>query len=115
MSTYSAVKGLCYLEPKRHICHVTDLDGREASEFGPVLSKTTRAIKYATGSKVIYVYIFGDHIPHLHVHLAPHIDGDVYYDDVIRKDVEINDDTISPVDLKKIRSSILLFMKQESQ
>ena len=37
-TTYRALKGLCYLEPVRHIRYITEINGQEASEFGPVLS-----------------------------------------------------------------------------
>ena len=94
-SRYHGVYGFCYLEPKRHIPYLTDLDGQEAREFGPVLAGFSAAIKQATGSKLVYVYIYGDHIPHLHVHLAPHVDGDAYSDDVIKSNVEIDSTTLS--------------------
>jgi diadenosine tetraphosphate (Ap4A) HIT family hydrolase len=88
MSTYKAVEGFCYLEPKRHIPNITDLDGREVTEFGSVMALVTNAIKNATDAKLVYVYIFGDHIPHLHVHLAPHKEGDVFVGDVIKSDAQ---------------------------
>lgn len=33
---------------------------------------------------MVYTYIFGDHIPHLHIHLAPHHDGDALNDQIIK-------------------------------
>lgn len=36
---------------------------------------------------LVYLYIYGDHIPHLHVHLAPHTEGDIFVSDVTRSDV----------------------------
>ena len=68
--------GFSYLEPKRHIAHITDLDGPEAATFGPVLARCTAALKAATDAELVYIYVFGDAIPHLHVHLAPHRRGD---------------------------------------
>lgn len=97
MSTYKEVKGFCYLEPKRHIQYITELDGKEASEFGSQLALLSSAVKSATGAKLVYVYIYGDHVPHLHVHLAPHKDGDIFVDDVIRKEVKI-DETLMQAD-----------------
>ena len=35
----------------------------------------------------MYVYIFGEGIPHLHVHLAPHRSGDALNDQIIRGEV----------------------------
>lgn len=89
MSTYRMVRGFCYLEPVRHVPYITDLEGREAEEFGSVISRAARAIKVATGAKLVYVYIYGDHIPHLHIHLAPHTEGDVFVDDVIKSDIKL--------------------------
>lgn len=93
MSTYKAVTGFCYLEPRRHIPYITELDGTEAVEFGSVLANSARAIKTATNAKLVYIYVYGGHIPHLHVHLAPHIEGDIFVDDVVRSDVR-PDETI---------------------
>jgi diadenosine tetraphosphate (Ap4A) HIT family hydrolase len=91
MSTYKAVKGFCYLEPRRHVPYITDLQGREAVEFGSVISRVARAIKSSTGAKLVYVYIYGDHVAHLHVHLAPHVDGDIFADDVIKADTKLEE------------------------
>lgn len=81
------VLGFSYLEPKRHIPHVTDLDGDEARTFGNVLARTSSALRAATDAELVYVYIFGGGIPHLHVHLAPHRPGDPLNDRLIRGDV----------------------------
>jgi diadenosine tetraphosphate (Ap4A) HIT family hydrolase len=78
------VAGFSFLEPKRHIPHITDLDGEEARTFGSVLAKTTRAIRDAAEAEVVYIYVFGEGIPHLHLHLAPHRKGDPLNDHMIR-------------------------------
>jgi diadenosine tetraphosphate (Ap4A) HIT family hydrolase len=70
------VPGFAHLEPKRHIPFVTDLDGAEAATFGPVLARVTAALRDAAGAEKTYVYVFGDRVPHLHLNLAPHRDGD---------------------------------------
>jgi diadenosine tetraphosphate (Ap4A) HIT family hydrolase len=74
-SMYSEIPGFSYLEPKRHIPYVTELDGEEARTLGPVLARTTRALKEETGAELVYVLVFGGHIPHLHIHLSPHVQG----------------------------------------
>jgi diadenosine tetraphosphate (Ap4A) HIT family hydrolase len=66
------VAGFSYLEPRRHIADVTKLDGPEAASFGATMARASNAIKSATGADLVYVYMFGDNVPHLHVHLAPH-------------------------------------------
>jgi diadenosine tetraphosphate (Ap4A) HIT family hydrolase len=73
-----------YLEPKRHIAHLPDLDGEEALTFGPVLARCCRALREVTGVELVYVYVFGGGTPHLHVHLAPHRDGDALTTSMIK-------------------------------
>jgi diadenosine tetraphosphate (Ap4A) HIT family hydrolase len=80
--------GFSYLEPKRHIAHITDIDGNEAATFGPVIARCTTALKEATGCEFVYVYVFGGGIPHLHLHLAPHVEGDALNDTLLRGEFE---------------------------
>ena len=87
VSTSSEVAGFGYLEPKRHIRYITELDGPEAVTFGPAMARCTHALKEATGAELVYVYIFGGGIPHLHVHLAPHRSGDALNDQMIRGEI----------------------------
>lgn len=84
VSLASEVPGFAYLEPKRHVGFITELDGAEAATFGAVLAHCTRALKAAAGAEIVYVYIFGDGVPHLHAHLAPHRAGDALSDRMIR-------------------------------
>jgi diadenosine tetraphosphate (Ap4A) HIT family hydrolase len=72
-----------YLEPKRHIPHITALDSDEASTFGEVLARVSRVLQQETEAELVYVYIFGG-VPHLHVHLAPHRPGDGLNTQIIR-------------------------------
>ena len=65
------IVGFAHLEPHRHIPFITDLDGPEALSLGVVLARCTSAIKAATGADKVYVYVFGDRVPHLHFNLAP--------------------------------------------
>lgn len=87
VSLSAEVAGFAYLEPKRHVPYVTDLDGAEAASFGPVLARCSRILREVTGAEVVYVYIFGDGVPHLHVHLAPHRKGDALNDQLIRGEI----------------------------
>jgi diadenosine tetraphosphate (Ap4A) HIT family hydrolase len=83
-SLVAEVAGFSYLEPKRHIPFVTDLDGEEARTFGEILARVTAALREVTGAEAVYLYVFGLGIPHLHVHLAPHREGDALSDRMIR-------------------------------
>lgn len=79
------VAGFSYLEPRRHIRDITELDGEEAATFGAAIASASAAIKIATGADLVYAYIFGDVLPHLHVHLAPHRhDGSPLVNDMVK-------------------------------
>ena len=83
--------GFAYLEPKRHVPYVTDLDGDEAATFGPVLARVTAALRKAADAELVYVYVFGGGIPHLHVHLAPHRSGDALNANILRGELLMED------------------------
>lgn len=87
VSLSSEVAGFAYLEPKRHIAFITELDGEEARTFGTAMATSTRVLKQVTGAEIVYVYIFGGGIPHLHVHLAPHRAGDGLNDQMIKGEI----------------------------
>ncbi|NIA68196.1 HIT family protein [Pelagibius litoralis] len=87
VSLATIVPGFAYLEPKRHIAFITELDGEEARTFGTVLAASTRRLKEATDADIVYIYIFGDGVPHLHLHLAPHRAGDALNDQMIRGEI----------------------------
>jgi diadenosine tetraphosphate (Ap4A) HIT family hydrolase len=80
--------GFGYLEPKRHVPYITELDGEEATTFGPTIARVASALKEAAGAELVYVHVFGGGIPHLHVHLAPHRQGDALSDAIIRGDFD---------------------------
>jgi diadenosine tetraphosphate (Ap4A) HIT family hydrolase len=85
--THGELLGFSYLEPKRHIPYLTDLDGEEARTLGPVLARVSRALKEAAEAELVYVYVFGGGIPHLHIHLGPHREGDALNPQMIRGEV----------------------------
>jgi diadenosine tetraphosphate (Ap4A) HIT family hydrolase len=87
MSMDSYTPAFCYLEPKRHIAYITELDGDEARTFGTTMARVTTVLKEITEAEVVYAYIFGGGIPHLHVHLAPHTEGDALAGTMIRGEV----------------------------
>jgi len=77
--------GYSYLSPRRHIAHITDLDGDEASTFGEVVARASNAVKDETGAELVYLYVFGGGLDHFHVHLAPHREpGSPLVDDPIK-------------------------------
>jgi len=76
VSLVAPVRGFAYLEPKRHIPHITDLSDPEATTLGATLARATRALKQASGADLVYVNVFGERYAHLHFNLAPHSPGD---------------------------------------
>jgi diadenosine tetraphosphate (Ap4A) HIT family hydrolase len=86
MALKAEVSGFAYLEPRRHVPHLEDLADREAATFGGVLAAVSKALKAAANGELVYLYVFGGGIPHLHVHLAPHRTGDALNDQMIRGD-----------------------------
>lgn len=103
-----ALGGFCYLEPLRHIPYVTDLDGEEAATFGPVLARVSAALKRATNAKLIYVYIYGGTIPHLHVHLAPSRGDGTYCDEIVHG--AVGEALFSDAELADLKSAFAVEM-----
>ena len=83
-SLYSEVPGFSYLEPKRHIPYLADLDGQEAATLGPVLARAADTIRTVTGAPLVYVLVLGGRIPHVHFHLAPSLPEGAWNLDLIR-------------------------------
>jgi diadenosine tetraphosphate (Ap4A) HIT family hydrolase len=88
MSRHTATRGFAYLEPIRHIPFLADLDGPEAATFGPAIAGASAALREASGARLVYAYVFGGGIPHLHVHLAPNEPEGVLNTAVIMGEVE---------------------------
>lgn len=86
-SLSAEVFGFSYLEPKRHIPYITDLDGAEALSLGGVLAQVTSVLRDETGAELVYVYLFGDGVPHLHFHLAPHRTDDALSNQMIKGEI----------------------------
>ena len=53
-----------------------------------MIARCTAALKAATECELVYVYVFGGGIPHLHVHLAPHTAGDALNEAILRGEFE---------------------------
>ena len=102
-SLVAEVRGFCALEPKRHISHITDLDGEEAETFGPVLARVSNVLRLVTAADVIYLYHFGDGIPHLIVYLGPHREGDALSSQMVR----------GPVVTQRLPSGAELFVSED--
>ena len=88
MSRHGPTVGFAYLEPMRHIPFLADLDGPEAAAFGPAIARASSVLREATGAELVYAYVFGGGIRHLHVHLAPNEPEDVLNTSIVEGRIE---------------------------
>jgi histidine triad (HIT) family protein len=71
----TAYLGHLFVEPRRHVPGMADLTDAEAQDVGWWCMRTSRALRDVTGAEHVYVAVFGDGVPHLHVHLLPRFPG----------------------------------------
>jgi len=89
VSLDAEIAGMSYLEPKRHIPHITDLDGEEGRTLGTVLGKVSKSLQDATTTKLVFLHVFGGHINHLHFFLVPHKPGDGASAHIVESEYEV--------------------------
>lgn len=70
-----AYVGHLFVEPKRHAPGLADLTDSEARSVGWWCSRASRALRDVAGAEHVYAAVFGDAIPHLHVHLLARFPG----------------------------------------
>lgn len=70
-----AALGYLMVEPRRHVSLLGDLTDEEAAAMGVVVNRLSRALRDVIGAEHVYSFVFGDRVPHLHVHLAPRYPG----------------------------------------
>jgi len=71
----TAYLGQLLVEPRRHAPGLADLTDAEARAVGLWCARASRALRGITGAEHVYAAVFGDGIPHLHVHLLPRFPG----------------------------------------
>jgi diadenosine tetraphosphate (Ap4A) HIT family hydrolase len=71
----TAYSGYLMVEPKRHAAGLGDLTDAEASAIGVLANRLARLLKEIEGAEHVYSFVYGDKVPHLHVHLAPRYPG----------------------------------------
>lgn len=67
--------GHVFLEPKRHIAELGDLTDSEAKAIGLLTRDLARALMQTEGITHLYSFVFGDHVPHLHIHMIGRYPG----------------------------------------
>jgi diadenosine tetraphosphate (Ap4A) HIT family hydrolase len=60
--------GHLFVEPLEHRPGLSDLDSDQAAAIGVGLHRASATLR-ASGMEHVYAFVFGDGVPHLHVHL----------------------------------------------
>lgn len=67
--------GVLFVEPKRHVRGMAGLTAEEAECVGLLTSRLARVLETEEGAEHVYVFVLGDHVPHLHVWVVPRYPG----------------------------------------
>jgi histidine triad (HIT) family protein len=71
----STYLGYLMAELKRHTPGLAEQTDEEAQALGLLVARLSRALKASEGAEHVYLFVFGDHVPHLHVHVVPRYPG----------------------------------------
>lgn len=67
--------GHLMLETRRHVAGLADLTDEEARAVGLWSARLAGALTATEGVEHVYSFVFGHHVPHLHIHLLPRYPG----------------------------------------
>ena len=67
--------GHVFLEPIRHVAEIGDLTDAEAIALGLLSRDLAKALMQTEAITHLYSFIFGDHVPHLHIHMIGRYPG----------------------------------------
>lgn len=67
--------GHLFVEPRRHVAGLAGLTLDESSDVGRLMQEAAEALQAVCGADHVYAFVFGDHVPHLHVHLLARYPG----------------------------------------
>ena len=65
--------GFVIIKPRRHVEQIGELTVEEAAAFGPLLTRTTRAVQEVLAAEKVYVCSFGEAVRHLHYYIVPRL------------------------------------------
>jgi histidine triad (HIT) family protein len=68
-------RGYLFVEPRRHVAGLADLDPAEATEAGRLVTAAAAALRAVAGADHVYAAVIGHAIPHLHIHVIPRYPG----------------------------------------
>ena len=61
--------GYVFVETKRHVAGLGELTSSEAAAVGVLVNDVATALRSTEGAEHIYSHVYGDGVPHFHVHL----------------------------------------------
>jgi histidine triad (HIT) family protein len=67
--------GYVRVETERHVPSFAELTPAEAQAVGLLTARLSRALKETIGADHVYVFFYGDHVPHLHLHVFARYPG----------------------------------------
>lgn len=67
--------GYVRVETRRHVPSFAELTPEEAQAVGLLIARLSRALKDCAGADHVYAFFYGDHVPHLHVHVFARYPG----------------------------------------
>jgi histidine triad (HIT) family protein len=67
--------GYLMAELKRHTPGLAEQTNEEAQALGLLVARLSRALKASEGAEHVYLFVLGDHVPHLHIHVVPRYPG----------------------------------------
>jgi diadenosine tetraphosphate (Ap4A) HIT family hydrolase len=67
--------GYLFVEPRRHVAGLGDLEPEEAASVGRLAAAGSAALRRSEGAEHVYAAVIGHHIEHLHLHLIPRYPG----------------------------------------
>lgn len=63
--------GHLMIDLKRHVPTLGDMNVEEASAFGVIMARISKALKETEGAEHIYAVVSGNSVPHVHMHIIP--------------------------------------------
>jgi histidine triad (HIT) family protein len=72
------VEGHSLIITKRHVNWFYELKDEEISHLFKVAKLVAEKIERAIDSDFVSLMIFGEHVPHVHIHLLPRTRGDIF-------------------------------------
>jgi diadenosine tetraphosphate (Ap4A) HIT family hydrolase len=70
----SGYLGYLFVDAKRHVRGLAELEEEEACALALVVSRLARALEQEAGAEHVYAFVF-NHIPHHHVHVVARYPG----------------------------------------